>query len=358
MRIIDRNIRQAKPFFQAIMDAGAKPHSFQCYETMAALYWPKGIVQKSVVWLLSMKRKLSDLLRGRPIYRLHVFVILDDEYSPRMIAPVEINRCGGARSAGSVQGLNSTDFIYCREDESESFSLFLGHLHSLGVKSLRFANLREDSVTNDYIARFKNMLVASNESVAIHLHGDHGEWFSSLSKSARQNMRTAYNRLNRDGKAYAVEIYADIGHQVPAEGMKLYHEGECLYELRQKERYGNYKSLRTRITGRYGWWVRNSVFSENGFIAGLRIDGVVAAYLQGISNPLRKELYACRLSINEDLGWYSPGWILIDGLIGWLFDKGFLVLDLGSGKEKYKFALGGKTYLTRDVTLFTEELMR
>ena len=56
-----------------------------------------------------------------------------------------------------------------------------------------------------------------------------------------------------------------------------------------------------------------------------------------------------RLAINEELDYYSPGRILMNELIKYLFEKTDIeVLDMSRGDERYKKDFGGRSYFIKD----------
>ena len=73
--------------------------------------------------------------------------------------------------------------------------------------------------------------------------------------------------------------------------------------------------------------------SANAITFGLYIDGKLASFISGIVS-MQNEFIVPRLSINDDLLFYSPGMILINEVIKYLINNTEInVLDLSQGKK-------------------------
>lgn len=83
------------------------------------------------------------------------------------------------------------------------------------------------------MTQFSNLFVNQGTCVNISFGDIYDEYFSKLSKSTRQNIRTAHNRLNREGKIIDIETH--IGYRVTnMENKRLMK----LYQKRSHERNG------------------------------------------------------------------------------------------------------------------------
>jgi CelD/BcsL family acetyltransferase involved in cellulose biosynthesis len=159
-------------------------------------------------------------------------------------------------------------------------------------------------------------------------------YYSSLSKNARQNLRTAYNRLNRDGKVIEFKFNRHLTNGQFNEIMELYVK-------RHEQRYGiNTGSVKK-------WYLKHTNYSSkslrkhiNAAHAMLYVDGELAGFMSGYLKD--KRWIIPRLSINSDYKFYSPGIILIDNVIKYMFENGLTILDLAKGDEPYKFQMGGE----------------
>lgn len=168
------------------------------------------------------------------------------------------------------------------------------------------------------------------------------EYFNALSKSTRQNVRTAYNRINKDGFQYQLEIYNSYS-ELTEEKLnvlnKLYHkrkadwvDGEILSEKTQN------KVLKRDV-------IYNGVRKlDNTIVALLKIDSKVAAFFIGFT--YKNGICIPRLAIDIEFGRYSPGMILINEYLKKIRNSERYVFDLCRGDEKYKSSLGGEKSIT------------
>jgi CelD/BcsL family acetyltransferase involved in cellulose biosynthesis len=173
----------------------------------------------------------------------------------------------------------------------------------------------------------------ANVIVNIANHEDYDQYFASLSKNARQNLRTAYNRLNRDAKDVDFKFVENISDKQFSEEMQLYFK-------RHEQRYGLHTSFLKR------WYLKHLNYSsrslrnhKDAVHAMIYIDGTLVGFMAGYLKDNRWIIP--RLSINADYRFYSPGIILIDKAIKHMFDQGIKLLDLAQGNEPYKYQMGG-----------------
>ena len=171
---------------------------------------------------------------------------------------------------------------------------------------------------------------------------------TSLKKSVRQNCRTAYNRLARDGKKYELKIFfAPKNKPLKSDrkAKKAFNECMKIYLNRQMKRYKTPKKYILRI--KYYDYFTRSVTDENGFISMLLVDNKIAAFMMGLSDLKRESIIIPRIAIDDEYNFYSPGLLLIDQTIKYLGENTpYRDLDLCDGDEKYKYDMGGIDYFT------------
>lgn len=171
------------------------------------------------------------------------------------------------------------------------------------------------------------------------------DWFKSLSRSVRQNIRTAFNRLERDG----VEYELLVGNTPLLARMAL-----DLYCSRQKETYLSGCRLKKSLKA---WQIRHSnavtsslCSADEAIHVVLLAGGKVAACMSCLTNAATGGVYSVpRLAINTDFRFYSPGYVMIHEFLHRATASGRSVtLDLGRGLEKYKLDLAASIYRTSD----------
>lgn len=120
-----------------------------------------------------------------------------------------------------------------------------------------------------------------------------------------------------------------------------------IYNDRIRSRYGT--PLITRIA-HYSDFVSRGIAKESGVVACLKIGHEVAAFLEGFMD--NSSLLVPRLGINEKFQCYSPGVLLCNEIIKKGYEShGLSCLNLLRGTEKYKYDLGGKCYLTKNICI-------
>ena len=188
-------------------------------------------------------------------------------------------------------------------------------------------------------------LLAAISSHCITVDSNFDEWFKSLSRSVRQNIRTAFNRLERDGVAYELLV----GNTPQLAKMAL-----DLYCNRQKETYLSGCRLKKSLKAgqiRHSNSVTAALSSsDEATHVVLMAGGKVAACMSCLIGGADGNAYAVpRLAINTDFRFYSPGYVMIHEFLRRATASGRSVtLDLGRGLEKYKLDLSASIYRTAD----------
>lgn len=99
---------------------------------------------------------------------------------------------------GSSATIASQDFIYDKDISLEHLSLIIKMLISYCGK-LTIWNIMTTSKTNEALQLLGYTPIKQFQSVRIPILNGYQYYFNSLSKNARQNVRTAYNRIAKDG---------------------------------------------------------------------------------------------------------------------------------------------------------------
>ena len=180
--------------------------------------------------------------------------------------------------------------------------------------------------------------------MAIHLPESYESYFSALSKSVRQNIRTAYNRLRKDGQEAEFRLYtkAEI-NRIDFAALKDMYTSRNAY---RKEKYGwktrTFKFLNHPFSREKDMFELDSIKSTDFSLGILKIKGETAAYFFGFERNGSIEIN--RVVINHEHRFYSPGLLLLNEYIKNGIPEGLRIVDLTVGDEKYKFDLGGKVH--------------
>lgn len=170
-------------------------------------------------------------------------------------------------------------------------------------------------------------------------------YIKSLSKSTRQNLRTAKNRIQRDSK----DLKLVTNFQESLSKQKI---DECIsiYAYRQENRYGS--AFLNRLSINTINYTSSLMRKSKGFLIILEIDNKVGAFMFGYMNKECGSFEVPRLAINNEYSFYSPGMLLVDKSIEF-FTKNTTVrcLDLCRGTEPYKMKMNGGIYNTLNFTI-------
>lgn len=166
----------------------------------------------------------------------------------------------------------------------------------------------------------------------------YNDYFKDLSKSVRQNIRTAYNRLNTDNLSYKMITLDNVGYNCHLD------EIQSLSSKRHFERYGSKTSLPKKLFMKYLSFA-TIIYkkSPNSLSFLLYIDNKPAAMMNGL---IKGNHYIIpRLAIDAEFKRYSPGMILVNEAIKSLLSfNESIIFDLSYGQEKYKFDFDAESY--------------
>ena len=277
------------------------------------------------------------------------YVVRDDDGTIRCIMPV-ISKSGKAFIAGDLCATGILDFIYDKTTSLDDMKQMLSLLKHKVRRKLYLNKLHCDSVLYKALDQDPECIHVRNQCCAcISIQNSFEEYFNSLSKSVRQNIRTAHNRLTREQKRYTVTVNMENSandDQLIASINELHHKRAA-----EKNKKGDYWIF-DFIENKFNPLSRHLKQSEYACNSTLFIDGKLAAFMQGVKSNDNKTIIIPRLSINSEYGVYCPGSLLISETIKYLIQNTSICrLDLSRGDEKYKYALGAQTYYIGDFVL-------
>lgn len=276
-------------------------------------------------------------------------ISVSDDDIPVFIVPALVND-SKLELAGHANGICELSPIYFGESESNLRSYVEFFLNESGFHEYLFTRIRESSkfsrILGEGIDGY-DISATGTENVAIDFGSGHDAWFQALSKSTRQNLRTAYNRLAKDEKD--IRIGVSYGAQV---SHSLMNKLIDIYIKRHNERYDVKTSALKSFYLRYlDFSTRALMKNPNALHIYIYISDRIAGFCSGyIDNGA---FVVPRLSIDNDFSRYSPGYLLINEAIKW-FDannSGIHTIDLAEGSEKYKLDLGGTIYKKFNYTI-------
>lgn len=266
------------------------------------------------------------------------FIVFYEDETPIMILPLFKSWFKKSYILfGYKAGCGYLDAVYSKSMTLKKMEKCFEVLYrAKGIRDIQVYHVKEDSLLGQYILQTQKVI---QESVCttIALPESFDEYNASLSKNSRQNIRTAYNRLEKQEKKHELEIYdaSKTPKKLRSSLLRLYADrqvlhykkaGGFLYRL-----FIRFIDIGTKLQTKYEG--RSRVFV-------LKIDGKVAAYFDAIYTDY--SIVIPRLAIQEEFNWFSPGIILLNESIKVLCaEKEIRVIDLTHGAERYKLAMGG-----------------
>ena len=273
--------------------------------------------------------------------------VLDDN-TPVLIFPLLAND-SKAELAGHANGICELSPIYFKSSEKKLKQYLKFFLETSNYSEYSLTRIRESTqlccILNEGIAGY-DISAMYRDNVSIDFSCGYDSWFQSLSKSTRQNLRTAYNRLEKDCKSVRVEV-SNGRHLTHSLMNKLLD----IYIKRHDERYKVKTSALKSVYLRYlDFSTRALLNNPRAFHVYIFISDRVASFCSGY---LDNDVFIVpRLSIDNDFARYSPGYLLINEAIKWFsLNSNIHTIDLSEGAEKYKLDLGGTVYKKVDYTI-------
>lgn len=282
-------------------------------------------------------------------YRAKILCVTNEREEILMILPLKKRIFNKNYLLCDIQGSGAAGCIYNPSlTEKEIEECLDAIFDKLGDK-IKFQRIKADNPLCSYLKKREDKYreQPATVCVSIPIPTKFEELFATLSSSNRQNIRTAYNRLNRDGQSYELKIF----NTAEALGSKERDEIMTLYLKRLFNKYKKPKRFETSIRKFKYYHIKHdtrSLFSlENAFHAILYINGKAAGFFSGMSDRGNSTIVVPRLAIDIDYRFYSPGYILLCETIKQLAEQGNIkTLDLSRGDEKYKLDIGGEIYYT------------
>jgi len=216
------------------------------------------------------------------------------------------------------------------------------------VHKFCFDRIQEKSLvylflTNHYALEYNRL---ANHCVQINQTGN--EFFSTLSKSTRQNIRTAKNRMLTDGIEYSICFDNNSISREEIYALKL-KRNEYRYAINKKSIKNYIKELLDWITS-IRWKDTNPILFANNihFLTIHSGENLMAFFAYGLTH---KKYYIVAAGMDEQYNRYSPGIVAAYEFCANVFSgkTGGVFVDFTRGEEPYKYELGGVQHNTRSV---------
>ena len=216
------------------------------------------------------------------------------------------------------------------------------------LHTFKFELVREDSALYNYLLK-KNIIRDHRLiSVALHLPDSEDEYKKMLSKSSKQNLRTANNRLQKDEKTILFKLDDSIVNKDNCLKIKNSRLEKKSYEPDLKRRIK--KWLFKKLSIQFPKYVPFLTDAET-YIMSAYCEGNLAAFFNYAIDYNSKSVIILTAGTNEDYARYSPGMLLMFEFIKHTIsnDNDIKVIDFTRGNEHYKYALGGENNILHSI---------
>lgn len=315
---------------------------------------------QSYDWYWSL-HQLYPRERTKNLFRQWRYIAVWKDEQPLLIAPVELKRFGlGYKNLGAaprgvyfIGRLGHTDylnFIYSQFDAGALDALLSYISQSYLQRRFCFDRILESAESWKYLQEAHAAKAEPESCAALVLPESFEIHQKALSKSTRQNIRTAVNRANRNGIQLTHELIFD-------EAPEIKDTLRILGEQRAKKKNANSRREMSFAGSVYCFFagIFRKLFSakldvlyvsKRTFTFLVKDGERIVSYFWGIRNDYLKELYVILVSVDPEYEYYSPN---ISHLYLFLEEyyqanrNDISLIDFTRGAEGYKKTIGCTT---------------
>lgn len=256
---------------------------------------------------------------------------------------------------GRAQWSDYLNFVYDRFEAKAVDELFANIKEVYRVSNFNL----EDIPTNTELFKYINTKytqIEGKETVCVELSIPETleSYHKMLSKSSRQNIRTAFNRAEKDGVKFtfnfddkdvdisAFDDYRKIRLNNKVKTGRETIKGKLIYFISTK--------ILRRGLFNFAEYTPYSDVKNSHFITCKDQNGILcASFCYGIDNYHNK-IVLMAVSTNPDYYKYSPGILSIyKFVIEQIEQNGFSAVDFTRGNERYKYVLGGHEHYNQNL---------
>lgn len=277
-----------------------------------------------------------------------LFAIVKSEGHPCMIAPLwiikktfRILNQKGVYLLGRGSFSDYLNFVYKQFDGCAFDYLLYDLSRKYGIRYFTFEDFRDSTSIFRHIQN--NYIIIRNSEypcVGFSLPSSVEEYHKMLSKNSRQNLRTANNRLKKDGRKLIFnfdDLQVDRNRclEIRENKLQVKYEG---FPLMLKYKY----RILNRLRYQFPKFIPITSFGESKIMTAYDEEGNLRAFFNYGYDPNGTCIRVMAAGTDLDFARYSPGILLMYNYILNAIEKGIIKeIDFTRGDEKYKFSLGG-----------------
>lgn len=238
------------------------------------------------------------------------------------------------------------NFIYFEFDGQALIALFSFIHKEYGVKRYYFEFLQESTDVVSYIeSHIPKVNKISFSYAALNLPDDAESYYQGLSKHVRQNLRTAHNRMIKDGLSFDSIILENCIDDLNRKRCELIRNQRLPYKQQtEKKKWSLKTKLHMFVDGklRINFPFKSVVGVEkNGKFLLITCGNEIAAFFYYGYEVHKKRIVVMTAGTNIKYARYSPGfYYMYQQIRNWIKDNSVRAIDFTRGDEKYKFDLG------------------
>lgn len=278
-----------------------------------------------------------------------IYAVVESDGEPCMIAPLwiikktfRILNQKGVYLLGRGSFSDYLNFVYQTFDAGAFDFLIKDLSKKYRVKYCTFEDFRES--TSVYRHILDNYQITRNSEyscVSLQLPSTSEEYHKMLSKNSRQNLRTANNRLKKDGKNLIFNF--DDQHIDRNHCLKI-RESKLTVKYNNFSLYVKYKyRILNRLRYIFPRFTPIKLYSESKVMTAIDDKGNLRAFFNYGYDSKGTSIRIMAAGTDLEYARYSPGMLLMYNFILNAIQGGKLrEVDFTRGDEMYKFALGGQ----------------
>lgn len=275
------------------------------------------------------------------------------------LAPLSPDHQRGVHFIGRNGPADYLNLIYNEFDSRAAETALAQAVRDFGLSTFRLERMLSDTDAQAWASGMPGATSQTGSAVRLILPTSLADYSAMLSKSTRQNIRTAWNRSHKDGLEITVAVSSSLSR---AEAEEL----ASIKRNRETQRFAQRASTRDRFLVKLRRAYFSLVFApqdatvqamsrtERPWVLRVRADDMICAFAFGLGDYCRgqRTLRILQVAIEDRFSRYSPGMIGLHSFITGEIEHSrpsWDVIDFTRGDEQYKFQLGGEIHRTCSV---------
>lgn len=253
------------------------------------------------------------------------------------------------------------NFIYDKFDP-EAVNILLNDVtQKYNVRNFIFEDVPKGTKLFDYInSKYTHLESEGNVCVELNIPSDLDSYHKMLSKSVRQNIRTAFNRAEKDGVLLTFNFDDQNVNIEEFKSFREAHLGDKIMKGGTTLKSRLIYFISTKILGRgvyefYPYTPFQHDPHAHFITCRDQNNRLCAAYCYGI-DKVHNKIVLMAVATNANFYRYSPGILSIYKFVLEQMEKhGFAKVDFTRGNEIYKYSLGGVNHYNHNLTFSIEK---